>query len=150
MRLQVQDILDSKNIPYRIIELKDKAISINDVIKYSKEEINSEEICKTILVKQKIDYYALFLKGSDRIDFKKLKEVIGKSSIASKVDVLKITGVDAGAVCPLLLDIPIIVDVGVLSLEKINFSSGNHLFGVEIASTDLARVLNYLLADITE
>ncbi len=51
----------------------------------------------------KTDYYALFLRGADKIDFKKLKDVIGKASIASQEEVLKITGVDPGAVCPLLV-----------------------------------------------
>ena len=150
MRLRVQDILESKNIQYRIIELKNRAISVQDVIEYSKEDINPEEICKTILVKQKKEYHALFLKGSDKIDFKKLKQVIGKTSIASREEVLKVTGVDPGAVCPLLLDVPVIVDERVLSLDRLNFGSGNHLYGVEIASVDLARVLEYKLADIAQ
>ena len=150
MRLRVQDILESKNVQYRIIELRDRAISVQDVIDYSKEDINPEEICKTILVKRKKEYYSLFLRGADKIDFKKLKSVIGKTSIASYDEVLKITGVEPGAVCPLLLDVPVIVDKRVLELERLNFGSGDHLFGVEIASGDLAKVLDYSLADIAQ
>ena len=150
MRLRVQDILESKNIEYRIIELKDKAISVQDVIDFSKEEINPDEICKTILVKHKKEYYELFLRGADKIDFKKLKSVIGKTSIASYDEVLKVTGVEPGAVCPLLLDVPVIVDHRVLDLDKLNFGSGNHLYGVEIACVDLARVLVYRLVDIAQ
>jgi len=150
MRLRVQDILESKNIKYRIIELKDRAISVQDVIDYSKEEINPEEICKTILVKHKKEYYALFLRGSDKIDFKKLKSVIGKTSIASYDEVLKVTGVEPGAVCPLLLDVPVVVDKRVLELEWLNFGSGDHLYGVEIVSVDLAKVLDYRFADIAQ
>ena len=150
MRLQIQDILDAKKIQYRIIELEGRAISVDDVIRLSKEEINSAEICKTILVKRREDYYAVFLRGSDMIEFKKLKDVIGKSSIASKREVLEISGVDAGAVCLLLLRVPVVVDEKVLDLERLNFGSGNHLYGVEIASTDLARIIDYIVADITK
>ena len=150
MRLRVQDILESKNIQYRIIELRDRAISVQDVIEYSKEDINPKEICKTILVKRKKDYYALFLRGSDKIDFKKLRALVGKTSIASKEEVHTVSGVDPGAVCPLLLEVPVIVDQRVLGLDKLNFGSGNHLFGVEIASVDLAKVLDYRLADIAQ
>ena len=150
MRLKVQDVLESKNIQYRIIELKERAITVQDVIKYSKEHINSEEICKTILVKRKKEYYALFLRGADKIDFKKLRGLIGKTSIASRDEVHMVSGVNPGAVCPLLLDVPVIVDQRVLSLDKLNFGSGNHLYGVEIASVDLAKVLDYRLADVAQ
>jgi len=150
MRLKVQDVLESKNIQYRIIELKERAITVQDVIKYSKEHINSEEICKTILVKRKKEYYALFLRGADKIEFKKVRDLIGKTSIASRDEVHEVSGVNPGAICPLLLDVPVIVDQRVLSLDKLNFGSGNHLYGVEIASVDLAKVLNYRLADISQ
>ena len=150
MRLQVQDFLESKNAPYRIIELRDRAISVQDVIEYSKEDINPEEICKTILVKLKKEYHALFLRGADKIDFNKIKDLIGKARIASRAEVKEITGVDNGAVCPLLLDVPVIVDQRVLGLEKLNFGSGNHLFGIEIASVDLEKVLDFRLADIAQ
>ncbi|MCB2173578.1 YbaK/EbsC family protein, partial [archaeon] len=92
-------------------------------------------------------YHGLFLRGADQIDFKKLKTIIGKSSIASRDEVKKISRVDAGAVCPLLLDVPVFVDKRVLDLEKLNFGSGNHLYGVEIKSGDLSRVLEYSVAD---
>lgn len=148
MRLRVQDILDEKHVPFRLIELKDRAVSVDDVIEYSITEIDPEQICKTILVKSKKQFYALFLRGSDKVDFKKLKSVIGKSSIASKDEVIAVTGVEPGAVCPVLLDIPLIVDERVLSLERLNFGSGNHLYGIEIASSDLGRVMGYRLADV--
>ena len=150
MRLLVQEILESKHVNYRTIELRDRAISVQDVIEYSKGDINPEEICKTILVKRKKEYYALFLRGSDKIDFKKLRALVGKTSIASRDEVHKISGVDPGAVCPLLLDVPVIVDQRVLGLEKLNFGSGNHLYGVEIASVDLEKVLDFRLADIAQ
>ena len=147
MRLPVEELLIEADVEYRIIELEARAISVDDVIVYSKEPINPEEICKTILVRHKKQYHALFLRGADQIDFRKLKAIIGKSSIASRDEVREISGIDAGAVCPLLLEVPVIVEKRVLDLEKLNFGSGNHLFGVEINSGDLSRVLEYRVAD---
>jgi len=118
MRLKVQDRLESKNIQYSIIELKERAITVQDVVEYSKEEINPS--------------------------------LIGKTSIASHDEAMKVTGVEPGAICPLLLEVPVIVDNRVLGLDKLNFGSGNHLYGVELASVDLPRVLDYKLADIAE
>ena len=149
MRHRVQDILVSRNVSYRLIELERRAVTVEDVIEYSKEDIDSDEICKTIIVKVKGVYYALFLRGNDKIDFKKLRSIIGKARIATRKEVLEITGLELGAVCPLLLDFPVIVDEKALKIDKINFGSGNHLYGIEINANDLALVLDYSKADFT-
>ena len=150
MELRVEGILEEAGLEYRIIELTDRAVSVKDVIQFSKEDINPGEICKAIIVKSKAGFTALFLRGSDRVSFKKLKGVIGKARIASPDDVTEITGVRPGAVCPLLVRVPVIVDVKVFALERINFGSGNHLYGVEMRSADLDRVLDYSVADISD
>jgi prolyl-tRNA editing enzyme YbaK/EbsC (Cys-tRNA(Pro) deacylase) len=147
MVLKVEKVLE--DLEYRIIELKDRAITVEDVVRYSKEEINPEEICKTILVKTKGEFYALFLRGPDKIDFKKLKKVIGKASIASFDEVKEVTGVEPGAVCPLLVPVQVIVDEKVVGLNKLNFGSGNHFYGVEMRASDLQRVLDFKLVDIS-
>ena len=148
MRLRIQDILDLNDVSYRLIELSDRAVSVNDVIEYSRACLDPREICKTIIVKMKTQFYALFLRGSDKIDFKKVRSTIGKSTIASKEDVLSITSVEPGAVCPLLVEFPVIVDKRLLELERLNFGSGHHLYGVEIRTDDLKKVLVYKVADI--
>jgi prolyl-tRNA editing enzyme YbaK/EbsC (Cys-tRNA(Pro) deacylase) len=150
MRLSVEDFLVEAGVEYRLIELKKRAITVNDVVEYSSKPVNPEEICKTILVKQGKQYYALFLRGSDRVDFRKLKKLIGKAQIASLEEVRAVVGVDPGAVCPLLLDVPVIVDRRLLELERLNFGSGHHLYGIEIDSSDLGRVLEYTVANFAE
>ena len=149
MHLDSVEILLEKGIPYRIIELSEKAISVKDVIEYSKSRINPEEICKTIIVKDKNrEKYGIFLRGSDKIDFKKLRKILGKVSIASLEEVKEFTGVEPGSVCPLTLGTPILMDVRVLSLEKINFGSGSHLYGIELNTSDLNKIINYQIKDI--
>jgi len=150
MRLRVQDILESKNVSYRIIELVRRAITVEDVIEYSKDDIDPDEICKTIIVKVKGVYYALFLRGKDKIDFKKLRSIIGKATIATRKEVLEITGLEPGTICPLLLDLPVIVDERALKIDKLNFGSGNHLYGIEINTNDIDLVLDYRKADFAE
>lgn len=150
MVLRVEEILDGAGVEYRVMELTDRAVSVDDVVRLSKGEINSGEICKTIIVKSKTGFTALFLRGSDRVSFKKLKGVMGKARIASSEDVMEVTGVMPGAVCPLLVPVPVIVDWKLLALERVNFGSGDHLFGVEMKSVDLYRVLDYTVADFTE
>ncbi len=150
MVLMVEDILDGASVEYRVMELTDRAVSVDDVIQFSKEEINPGEICKTIIVKSKVGFTALFLRGSDRVSFKKLKGVTGKARIASHEDVMEVSGVMPGAVCPLLVPVPVIVDWKLLALDRVNFGSGDHLYGVEMRSADLNRVLDFTVTDFTE
>ncbi|MFA5953260.1 MAG: YbaK/EbsC family protein [Candidatus Pacearchaeota archaeon] len=150
MSLQVESILKEKGIDYRLIHLSSKGVSFDDVIKYSKDKLNSEEICKTIIVHDKKDVkYAFLIKGNKKIDFSKVKEIIGgKASILSYDDLKKSIGTEPGAVCPLLLDIPLFVDNHVFETDKINFGSGDSLFGLEIQSNDLKKIISFKLVEV--
>jgi prolyl-tRNA editing enzyme YbaK/EbsC (Cys-tRNA(Pro) deacylase) len=150
MVVTVEEILEGAGVEYRVMELTDRAVSVEDVVRFSKEDINPGEICKTIIVKSKAGFTALFLRGSDRVSFKKLRGVTGKARIASSEDVVEITGVMPGAVCPLLVPVPVIVDWKLFALDRVNFGSGDHLYGLEMKSADLNRVMDFTVADISE
>jgi len=143
-------VLRDKGVDFRLIELKQKAVSVEDVVKYSKSEIAVDEICKTILLKDSAgERHAVFLLGSNRIDFAKVKEVIGRrAKIATFEEVKAVMGVEPGAICPILLSLPLLVDGRILTKERINFGSGDHLYGLEIKSRDLEKVVDYRLVDI--
>ena len=145
-------ILERKGVSYRLIELSDRALSVQDVIRFSKDDVNIGEICKTIILKDEDEgRYAFFLAGSDKIDFSKAERSIGKNlKIVTANEVRIVAGVDPGAVCPLLLTIPVIVDKRVLKLENINFGSGDHRYGLEIATTDFLKIVSHTVIDITK
>lgn len=150
--LEATKKLEEKGINYRLIKLEERAITIADVVRHSSGNVNSEEICKTIIVKDdEGNKYAIFLPGNSKIDFSKAKKEIGaKIRIATPEEVKETTGVEPGAVCPLLLKMPLLVDKHVLEKEKINFGSGDHLFGIEICSKELTRAVNYTAADLSQ
>ena len=150
--LKSAEILDSHRIDYRLIELEERALSIEDVIKYSKAEINVDEICKTMVFKdRKGGRFAVLLLGSDRVDFGKAREAIGnKVSIASFAEVKEAVGVEPGAVCPIMLDIGLFVDRKVMELERINFGSGDHMYGLEIRAADLEKVVKFKVVDVAK
>lgn len=149
--MEAADLLKKKNICFRIINLKAKALTVEDVIKYSQGDVKPDEICKTIIVKGEEDnFHALFLLGSNRIDFGKVKTLLGKVRIASQEEVKSASGVEPGAVCPLLLSIPIIIDRKVFSKEKINFGSGDHLYGIEMKTEDLDRIIKFDVEEISQ
>ena len=151
-KLRSAEILESKGIDFRLIELEERALSIEDVIRYSKGPINVDEICKTMILKdRKGGRYAVLLRGGDRVDYGKSGEAIGeKVGIASFAEVKVAVGVDPGAVCPLLLEMDLLVDRRVMELEKLNFGSGNHLYGLEIKTRDLEKVVDFRVVDIAK
>jgi prolyl-tRNA editing enzyme YbaK/EbsC (Cys-tRNA(Pro) deacylase) len=142
------NLLESKGIKYRLICLTKKAITVEDVIEFSKEELNPDEICKTILLNsKKMGKVALLLKGYKKIDFKKLKPFFGKMDICSGDEVFQISGFKPGAVCPLSLKIPLYIDKQIFSLDKINFGSGHHKYGIEIQTKDLEKLIDFKVID---
>ena len=94
MKLDSTKILEEKKIQYRLIKLSKKGVSCEDVVKFAKDKVKPEEICKTIIVKdKKNNKYAFFLKGNTRIDSKKAKNIVGKKiSIISFDDLKQTTG----------------------------------------------------------
>ena len=143
--------LEELGLEYRLIKLKRRAVSVQDVIDNADDDIDPAEICKTILVKDRAGrMYAVLLRGCDRIDFKKLRKVLGKLSVASREDCGRVAGVEPGAICPLTLNIPVYVDEKVLRLESINFGSGNHLYGIEVRINDLAKMLDFKVLDVAK
>jgi Cys-tRNA(Pro)/Cys-tRNA(Cys) deacylase len=148
MELASAELLEEKGVDYRIIELTDRAVTVEDVVRYAKHGVDRDEICKTIILKDgEGRMHAVFLKGGDRIDFKKLRRVMGKASVAAPDEVEETTGVKAGAVCPLLLGVTLYVDERVFMKERINFGSGNHLYGIELSPKDLAKVMDFKVVD---
>lgn len=150
--LESEKILKKLNIDYKLIKLKSRAVTVEDVVKYSDGKLNPDEICKTIILKDDGGrLYAAFLLGSHKIDFKKLEKATGvKYSIVKPEEVEEKTKMSPGAVCPILVKMPIFLDNRVLKKSKVNFGSGDHLYGLEIATEDLRRVFRYDIVDIAK
>lgn len=148
MQLASAKCLEEKGVDFSVVELTERAVTVEDVVRYAKHAIDPDEICKTIILKDMEGrIHAVFLRGGDRIDFKKLRGLIGKASVAAPDEVEEATGFKPGAVCPLTLDVPLYIDERVFEKERINFGSGNHLYGIELSSKDLAKVIDFRVVD---
>jgi len=150
--LEAERFLQERGIPYRLIELTDRAMTVADVLRFSKGDFPAEEVCKTVIMRDDSDgLYAFMLVGADRVDFLKAKRLVGKKlRVASPEEVRASAGVDPGAVCPLTLCIPLTIDERVLKLARINFGSGHHLHGIEMATADLLRAVPHTVADVAQ
>jgi len=145
--------LEEKNIEFNLIELKDRAMTVKDVIKFSDGKVNPKEVCKTLILKdQENNSYAVVALGNDRINFSKARKRFNcsKLRLATPDEVKKEIGLEIGSVCPLFLDLPMLVDRKVFSRRNINFGSGDHLFGIEISPKDILKCTNAKITDIVE
>jgi len=143
--------LEDKGIEYNLIRLKDKAMTVQDVIKFSDVKINPNEICKTLILKdQETNTYAVVLIGNHRASFEKIRKRFNCSKLrmATPDEIKQETGLKIGAVCPLFLDFPMLIDRRVFSRKKVNFGSGDHLFGIEVNPKDIMKCTKSKISDI--
>ena len=144
---KIEKYLKQKQIGYKVSDLGGEIYKVEDVIKVG---VNPDEILKTLIVRSTVKeglefkdkYSALVLKGKDRVDFKKVRWLFGgKSELAKADEVQKVAGVPVGAVCPILLDIPIYIDRGALSLKHVNMGSGDLTIELEMDFSDLLAAI---------
>jgi Cys-tRNA(Pro) deacylase len=145
--------LKERGIEYNLIKLKDRAMTVQQVIEYADKDIDPDEICKTLVLKDKQDKtYAVFLLGDERVSFGKVRKIFNSSKLrmANPKEIKRETGLEIGAVCPLFLKLPLVIDKGVFTRKKINFGSGNHLYGIEINPKDIMKCTKAKISDIVE
>ena len=144
---QIEKYLKEKKIPYNIIDLGGEVYTVGDVVKSGVEE---GEIVKTLVIRANDDFVALTVRGKDRVDFKKVRKLFGsKSELARPEEVLKICGVPVGAVCPILIEVPLFFDQRVMDLKHVNMGSGDLTKGLEMELSDLlSAVGKYQIEDL--
>lgn len=144
--IDIEKFLQEKGIEFKVIDLPAVAISVSDVVRLTNGQIKEDEIIKTLIVKTKDgNFVGCILKGGDRLN----REVMDR--LATKDEVLQLAGVEVGAVCPILLGIPVTIDEKVTELLRVNMGSGDHLKGLELHFGDLLKVLpKYTIGKISE
>jgi len=126
-------------------------MTVEEVIKFSNGKVNPKEIYKTLILKdQENNSYAVVVLGNDRIDFEKVSKKFNCSRLrlATPEEVKQEIDLEIGAVCPLFLGLSMLVDRRIFNREKINFGSGNHLFGIEINPKDILKCADAKISDI--
>ena len=145
---QIEKQLKDADLEYKIIDLEAEAFTVGDVVKAGVDE---EEVVKTLIVRTNRGFMALALRGKDRLDFKKIRKLFGsKSELAKPEEVLKVVGVPIGAVCPVLVGMPLYFDKGVMDLKNVHMGSGDLMHGLEMKLSDLlSAVGGYSIEDLT-
>lgn len=143
--VQIEKYLVRRKLPFKVVDLNQKAFTVRDVVKSG---IDVGEVVKTLIVRNgsstrparsvSQSFVALALCGNDRVDFKKVRAKFGsKSELAAPEEVLKVVGVPVGAVCPILVGVPLYVDRNVMNLQNVHMGSGDLMCGLEMKLEDL-------------
>jgi prolyl-tRNA synthetase len=113
--------------------------------------IKLDEVVKTLVVRTNDDFVALALNGQDRVDFKKVRKLLGlKTELAKPEEVLAVVGVPIGAVCPVKIGIPVYFDRKVLGLKNVHMGSGDLKHGLEMKLIDLLKAIGeYQIEELT-
>ena len=153
---KIEKYLKDKKINHKISDLGGEVYKVEDVIKAG---VNPDQILKTLIIRSTVKeglefkdkYFALVLRGKDRIDFKKVRRLFGgKSELAKPAEVKKVAGVPVGAVCPILLDIPIYIDKSAMDLKHVNMGSGDLTKELEMDFENLLSVIgSYKVSDLS-
>ena len=149
--VQIEQHLHQLQLDFKVIDLDREAFTVADVVDAG---IKPDEVVKTLVLRiyprsspglersQKVKFIALALKGSDRVDFKKVRRLFGsKSELAKPGEVLKVVGVPIGAVCPVLVGIPLYFDRKVLELKNVHMGSGDLMHGLEMKLENLLKAV---------
>src|SRR3972149_762216 len=162
--VQITKFLQQRKLPYKVINLMHEAFTVADVVDSG---IDEDEVAKTLIVRTNggpstslrraqgrsgsTSFVALALRGNDRVDFKKVRRLFGsKSELAKPEEVRKVIGVPVGAVCPILIGIPLYFDRKVMDLMHVNMGSGDLKKGLEMEFPDLLKAVGkYEAEDLT-
>ncbi len=141
----INKFLEGKGIDFEVIKLSGIARSVEDVLKLTNGRVNRDEVIKTLIVKDRDgNFIGCVLQGGDRLKDNAFER------LATKDEVLQVAGVEFGAVCPILLGTPIVIDKKVMNLKRVNMGSGDLLKGIEMNFQDLLSILpDYKIKEIT-
>lgn len=144
---QIEKYLKKKKIPYQVVDLGGEVFTVKGVTEVG---VTEDEIIKTLIVKTNDGFVALAVKGQDRVDFKKVRKLFGnKSELARPEEVQKMVGVPIGAVCPILVGVPLYFDRRVMDLVHVNMGSGDLRHGLEMDFSDLLKAVGkYKVEDL--
>ena len=136
--------LEKLGIPHRVFRHAGKVTSLEQAARERGQR--PEQIVRSILFRIAEDEYLMALvAGPAQISWKALRDYLGQSrlTMASKAEVLEVTGYPIGAVSPFgtARNLRVLVDPSVFAEEEISIGSGIRGTTVILKSEDLKRAL---------
>ena len=152
-KTNVMRILDSKKINYKSYDYSNSdAVSGIEVAEYLKE--NPNKVFKTLVtVSASKKNYVFLVPVNKELDLKKAASITEEKSISmlKSSELLNLTGYIHGGCSPIGMKktFKTFIDISAKKYETIIFSAGKIGYQVEVSLSDLNKIINYKLENIT-
>lgn len=147
--IEVSEKLKALGINFEVIIFTDEVIAAREKDTSVDHNYDPKNAIKTLVVTTKDGFKAIVLKGSEKIDGQLLENIVGKWSVVDEDTLFEEFGFVPGTVCPLALDLPIIMDENVMNLEIISMGTGEIKKGFNIKKEDMVAHLKFQTAKIS-
>lgn len=149
-------LIDSAGIAYRLLPHTRPVFTVEEAA--AQRGVVAEEMVKSILLREsgKNRYVMACILGPDRLDHRAVRAHLpgdwSRLTFAGAEEILAVTGYPKGAVNPLALppNVPVLFDEAIGRCRRVNISTGDLLFGLELDAADLIRLTNARLVPIVE
>jgi Cys-tRNA(Pro)/Cys-tRNA(Cys) deacylase len=148
MQQNLLDILNLKGIKYSAFEFDSSVHTVAQAVHLTGSD--DEQVIKNVVVKGRSgDYYIVTIRGKDKVDFKKLLEVIGdKIELATPNEVLENTGYAVGGVPSFGVEgVRFIIDAQVLKQSVIYTSGGDSTSLIAVSPFDMKDISRAWIVD---
>jgi Ala-tRNA(Pro) deacylase len=147
---KIKNFLDKEKVKYEIAE-HPLAYTASEVA--GAQHVPGKKMIKSVIVKADSDFVMCVLPAIHRVDFAKLKKVLGSSKIelADEEEIATLfPDYDVGAEPPFgqLYGLKVIADSILEEDEEIIFNAGTHTDVVKMKFADFKRIVNPTLANI--
>lgn len=149
---KIKEILDSRNIEYNYLE-HDETVTSEDAAKVRGTSLGTGVKALILKSKKSEENIMVCIPGDKRIDFKKVKTLLGEAYTMESPDVINDKyGLEVGGVPPFgnLLGIPVYFDKEIAKKEEINFNCGSKYKSIEMLAEDLVDVIDSELENISK
>lgn len=135
---------------YEIFE--DDILMANASIGSQHYGIDLNQCTPTFILKADQTYLALIIQGSRKIDFKKVESYLDakKATMASKDDIMELTGAPIGSVSLINPNLRTLIDTGVSEITYCYGGCGVEKHTLKIKSQDLIQATNAELGHFTK
>lgn len=154
-RSRITDLLDGCGVAYRLLPHDGPVYTVEEAAR--QRDVVMQELVKSILLREPGGRYVMACVGGDRrVDHRAVRRNLGEGwrrlHFADAAEILAVTGCPQGAVAPIGLpdDVPVLFDQDIAACRKVNISSGDLTFGLELATADLVRLARARFAPIAE
>ncbi len=148
---EVKRFFREKSFPGEVVEHEQSTATVEKAA--ATLGVAEKLIAKTLVFKQKDDYFIIVTRGDARIDNKKLKQTFQKKATMLKpAEILELTGHPVGGVCPFGLKNPvdIYLDESLQAFDYIFPAAGAPHASVKITPAQLQQVTGGTWIDVCQ